>query len=177
MRSSRFRKRGPIPSPRSVPAGPYSAQPRPHSTCSVAQGVRDSALYPGIRAALSREGRRPFSRRAWHSEITQRGFPRTYRWRRPRRGRAKSASRIAGPPAPSYFYGMDRDKENFYRSIDIFCLPSRSESFSITLVEAMAHGCPVVASRCDGPSEIVEHGVTGRSQPFPQRPLPISFRR
>ena len=59
------------------------------------------------------------------------------------------------------FTGWIEDKDKFYRSIDIFCLPSRSESFSITLVEAMAHGCPVVASRCDGPSEIVEHGVTG----------------
>ncbi len=45
--------------------------------------------------------------------------------------------------------------------IDILVMPSRQESFGLVLVEAGAAGKPVVACRCQGPDEIVEHGTTG----------------
>lgn len=38
---------------------------------------------------------------------------------------------------------------------------SHSESFSFTCQEASARGVPVIATRCGGPEEIVEDGVTG----------------
>jgi L-malate glycosyltransferase len=38
---------------------------------------------------------------------------------------------------------------------------SRSESFSLTCQEASAHGVAVIATRCGGPEEIIEDGVTG----------------
>lgn len=38
---------------------------------------------------------------------------------------------------------------------------SRSESFSLTCQEASARGVAVIATRCGGPEEIVEHGRTG----------------
>jgi glycosyltransferase involved in cell wall biosynthesis len=47
------------------------------------------------------------------------------------------------------------------RSIDIFVLPSLSEAFSNSLMEAMACGCAVVASRVGGNAELVEDGETG----------------
>jgi glycosyltransferase involved in cell wall biosynthesis len=47
------------------------------------------------------------------------------------------------------------------RAIDVFVLPSRSEALSNSLMEAMACGCAVVASRIGGNVELVEDGRTG----------------
>ena len=44
---------------------------------------------------------------------------------------------------------------------DVFVLPSRHEGLSTALLEAMAMGVPVVATRVGGNVELVEHGVTG----------------
>ncbi|MCE6967482.1 glycosyltransferase family 4 protein [Cereibacter sphaeroides] len=38
---------------------------------------------------------------------------------------------------------------------------SKSESFSRTVLEASASGLPVIATRCGGPEEIIEDGLTG----------------
>jgi len=46
-------------------------------------------------------------------------------------------------------------------AIDIFVLPSLSEALSNSLMEAMACGCCVVASRVGGNPELVAHGATG----------------
>ncbi len=47
------------------------------------------------------------------------------------------------------------------QGIDIFVLPSLSESFSNSLMEAMACGCCVVASRVGGNQELIIDGNTG----------------
>jgi len=47
------------------------------------------------------------------------------------------------------------------RAIDIFVLPSLSEAFSNALMEAMACGCCVIASRVGGSEELVRHRETG----------------
>lgn len=44
---------------------------------------------------------------------------------------------------------------------DVFVLPSRHEGLSTALLEAMAMGVPVVATRVGGNTELVEHAVTG----------------
>ena len=51
--------------------------------------------------------------------------------------------------------------KGFYRDADVFCLPSSAEGVPIVLMEAMASGVPVVATRIAGVPELVEHGVTG----------------
>lgn len=38
---------------------------------------------------------------------------------------------------------------------------SENESFSLTCQHASAHGLPVIATRCGGPEEIIDDGVTG----------------
>jgi glycosyltransferase involved in cell wall biosynthesis len=48
-----------------------------------------------------------------------------------------------------------------YRRTSVLVNPSLSESFGMTLVEAMMHGVPVVASRIGGMPYIVDEGQTG----------------
>lgn len=58
--------------------------------------------------------------------------------------------------------GYQRQIERWYGYFDAYVLPSVTrESFGITLVEAMASGVPVVASRIGGIPEIIEHKRTG----------------
>lgn len=48
---------------------------------------------------------------------------------------------------------------DFLSTIDVFCLPSRSEPFGIVLIEAMSQGLPVIATSTDGPSDILANGA------------------
>jgi D-inositol-3-phosphate glycosyltransferase len=48
-----------------------------------------------------------------------------------------------------------------YRTAACLVVPSFQEGFSIPVIEAMACGCPVIATRCGGPEELIENGRTG----------------
>ena len=47
------------------------------------------------------------------------------------------------------------------RQADLYCLPSRYDSFGMAFIEAMAVGLPVVALRQGGVPDVVKHGETG----------------
>lgn len=49
----------------------------------------------------------------------------------------------------------------YYHMADVYTHSSRYEGFGKVLVEALAAGTPVVATRADGPCEIVREGETG----------------
>ena len=57
--------------------------------------------------------------------------------------------------------GFRSDVPNALAAFDVYALTSRYEGFSLALVEAMATGLPVVATRCGGPEQILDDGVTG----------------
>jgi glycosyltransferase involved in cell wall biosynthesis len=68
---------------------------------------------------------------------------------------------IASAPSNMTFHGpVSRDRtEEFYRSADLFVLPTLSDGFALTQLEAMAHGLPVIATPNCG--EVVSDGVDG----------------
>ncbi len=55
----------------------------------------------------------------------------------------------------------NKEMNKIYPRCDIFVLPSVKEPFGRALLEAMACGKPVVATRVGGPQDIVENGKTG----------------
>ena len=59
------------------------------------------------------------------------------------------------------FAGHCYDVAARLRAADIFVLPSRSEAFPNAVLEAMATGLPIVASRVGGICELIEHEQTG----------------
>lgn len=52
-----------------------------------------------------------------------------------------------------------RETDARYREADVFILPTISDGFALTQLEAMAHGLPVIATRRCG--EVVSHGEDG----------------
>ena len=52
-------------------------------------------------------------------------------------------------------------RDEFIDAADIFCLPSRNETFGMVVIEAMARKRLVVATRCGGPQGIIEHQTNG----------------
>ena len=61
--------------------------------------------------------------------------------------------------------GWIKNKALFFDFIDVFALPSFEEAFGIVLIEAQAHGVPVVATDAEGPREIVRDGIEGHIVP------------
>ncbi len=61
-----------------------------------------------------------------------------------------------------YMVGTVGNVADWYRYSQIYLMTSDFEGFPNTLLEAMAHGCAVVAVDCQtGPSEMIENGVNG----------------
>lgn len=60
-----------------------------------------------------------------------------------------------------HFLGVVRDMPALYAAADIFILPTFYDPFSNACLEALASGLPVITTRDNGFSEIIEDGVHG----------------
>ena len=60
-----------------------------------------------------------------------------------------------------HFIGFVADTPEYLRNLDGFILTSDAEGFSISTIEAMATGLPVIATRCGGPEEIIQDEAQG----------------
>ena len=78
-------------------------------------------------------------------------------------GRADLDQRICALGLERHFslIGFRSDVVNLLRSSDLFVLPSLAEGFSLSIVEALAAGLPVIATRVGGAAEIIEDGRNG----------------
>jgi UDP-glucose:(heptosyl)LPS alpha-1,3-glucosyltransferase len=60
-----------------------------------------------------------------------------------------------------HFYGHNPNASLFYSIADVFVFPTLYEPFGLVVLEAMAHGVPVVVSACAGAAELLTHGENG----------------
>jgi sugar transferase (PEP-CTERM/EpsH1 system associated) len=67
----------------------------------------------------------------------------------------------AGMADLAWLAGERSDVADVMRMLDCFVLPSLAEGVSNTILEAMASGLPVVATRVGANPELVQHGHTG----------------
>ncbi len=62
--------------------------------------------------------------------------------------------------------GYRQDAAECIGAFDLFVMPSVHEGFGLTLVEAMAHGIPVLANRVDSLPELIEEYENGECIDF-----------
>jgi glycosyltransferase involved in cell wall biosynthesis len=79
----------------------------------------------------------------------------------PQRAELEQAACNAGISHSVVFTGARADIQCFYAAMDIFVLPSLNEGMPMTVLEAMAAGKPVVASRVGAVPQIVCDGESG----------------
>ncbi len=73
----------------------------------------------------------------------------------------RAMAATAGITCHVHFLGRRDDIPDLLAASDLFCLPSHFEGHPLALMEAMAAGLPVVATRSLGITEAVSNGATG----------------
>jgi glycosyltransferase involved in cell wall biosynthesis len=59
------------------------------------------------------------------------------------------------------FLGYQEDVSGWYRAFDAMILPSANEGTPVVVIEALAAGCPVVATSVGGVPDVVREGIDG----------------
>lgn len=83
----------------------------------------------------------------------------------PLRGEIETIVRAANAESLVWFAGERDDVPQVLRGLDCFVLPSLAEGISNTLLEAMASGLPVIATRVGANADLMEDGLSGRLVP------------
>jgi N-acetyl-alpha-D-glucosaminyl L-malate synthase BshA len=79
----------------------------------------------------------------------------------PDRVEAQDEARLLGVEDDVSFLGKLESVAPLLAGADVYLLPSQSESFGLSALEALASGVPVIASRVGGLPEVVRDGETG----------------
>ena len=79
----------------------------------------------------------------------------------PLQAECRAILEAANAASLAWLPGERADVPDVMRGLDCFALPSKAEGISNTILEAMACGLPVVATRVGGNAELVEAGRTG----------------
>jgi glycosyltransferase involved in cell wall biosynthesis len=79
----------------------------------------------------------------------------------PDRERLEELTRALGVTDVVRLIGHRADAERLMAAADVFAFPSHFEGTPFALLEAMAHGLPVIAAAFGGADEIVDHDRTG----------------
>jgi L-malate glycosyltransferase len=74
---------------------------------------------------------------------------------------AQEEARLLGVEKDVFFLGKLDAVAPLLAGADLFLLPTQSESFGLSALEALACGVPVIGTRAGGLPEVVEDGVTG----------------
>ena len=74
----------------------------------------------------------------------------------PEFSRLKALSTELGINDKVQFLGYRNDIVDLIKNADLFVLPSLREPFGIIVLEAMAMGTPIIATRCEGPLEVLD---------------------
>jgi glycosyltransferase involved in cell wall biosynthesis len=90
--------------------------------------------------------------------------PEAYLWiagAGPQETRLKSMATALGVESRVRFLGWRTDASALYQAADICVFPSRYEPLGNTVIQAWAHGLPVVAAASQGPAALIEDGEDG----------------
>jgi len=89
----------------------------------------------------------------------------------------KQAASLRLAPRVTFAGGLPHDEViGYYDECDIVVLPSFAESFGVVVIEALAAGKPVVATRCGGPEHIVDESVGAIVEPGDSEALADAIR-
>jgi glycosyltransferase involved in cell wall biosynthesis len=88
-------------------------------------------------------------------------------------GRLKALAAALGLTDRVLLAGHRRDVPWLLAALDVYVQPSRFEGMPNALLEAMAAGCPIVASAVDGIEELISDGLHGWLVP-PEDPLALA---
>jgi len=84
----------------------------------------------------------------------------------PQEARLKALAEALGVSHRVRFLGWRNDPSALYRTADICVFPSRYEPLGNVVIQAWAHGLPVVAAASQGPSALIRSGEDGILTPI-----------
>lgn len=136
--------------------------PKPFDRAAVARELHPETIVVGVAAVLEeRKGHRFLLEAA--RQLKARGCNITYRIAGEgslRKALEQTALRL-GLKEDVEFLGFVTDMPGFLTNVDIVVLPSLLEGLGVSVLEAMAAGKAVIASRVGGLPELVIDGITG----------------